>query len=293
MLASICCCAVAPAPVTQIAPGIFVRHGETADATAANQDGIANIGFIVGDMGVAVIDPGGSLADGQRLRAAIRAQTPLPIRYVIMTHGHPDHIFGAGAFTADHPEFIGNAHLPADMTARGAYYQKRLATLLGAQNAGTAIMPTHLVKTAESIDLGNRILTLRAWPPAHSEDDLTVMDARTSTLWAGDLLFVGRIPSLDGDLKAWIAALHTLQSLQAARAVPGHGPVSVPWPSAGADEDRYLTTLLTDTRAAIAKGRDIGAAVANCAQSERGRWALFDDYNGHNVTVAYKALEWE
>ncbi len=287
------CLAAAPAPVTQIAPGIFVRHGETADATKANADGIANIGFIVGDASVAVIDPGGSLIDGERLRAAIRAQTALPIRYVIMTHGHPDHIFGAAAFTQDHPDFVGSARLPADIAARGDYYRQRLAALLGEQNAGTAIPPTHLVKTTDSIDLGNRILTLHAWPPAHSEDDLTIMDAKTSTLWAGDLLFVGRIPSLDGNLKLWIQSLQDLQAIHAACAVPGHGPVSVPWPSAGDAEARYLNTLLHDVRAAIAKGDDIGRAVSTAAQTERGKWALFDDYNGHNVTVAYKELEWE
>jgi quinoprotein relay system zinc metallohydrolase 2 len=285
--------AAAPAPVTQIAPGLFVRQGETADATRQNADGIANTGFIVGDSAVAVIDPGGSLLDGQRLLAAIRARTALPIRTVIYTHGHPDHIFGAAAFTAERPVFIGHQRLPADIGARGAYYQKRLADLLGVQNAGAPIPPTQVVKTAENIDLGHRILKLRSWPVAHSEDDLTITDEKTNTLWAGDLLFVGRIPSLDGDLKGWIAALHVLQSSPAARAIPGHGPASVPWPAAGNDEARYLATLLHDVRTAIAKGEDIGRAVTTAAQTERGKWALFDAYNGHNVTVAYKELEWE
>jgi quinoprotein relay system zinc metallohydrolase 2 len=282
-----------PAPITQIAPGLFVRPGATEDATAANADGIANTGFIIGDSAVAVIDPGGSLLDGQHLLAAIRAQTPLPIHYVIFTHGHPDHIFGAAAFTAEHPVFVGHKNLPNDIAARGEYYRKRLAALLGAQNAGTPIPPTRLVKTVDSIDLGHRTLTLRAWPTAHSEDDLTITDENTHTLWAGDLLFVGRIPALDGNLKTWIAALHELQAMPAARAVPGHGPASVPWPAAGNDEARYLATLLHDVRAAIARGEDIGRTVTTADQTERGNWALFDAYNGHNVTVAYKEVEWE
>jgi quinoprotein relay system zinc metallohydrolase 2 len=283
----------AHAAAQQVAPGVFVRMGVTADATAANQDAIANTGFIVGDNAVAVIDPGGSLADGNALRADVRAQTALPVRYVIITHVHPDHSFGAAAFLPDHPVFVGHAKLPGALAARGDYYRDRLVEVVGAASAGQPVIPTRLVAATDHIDLGGRVLDLQAYPPAHTDNDLTVMDTKTSTLWAGDLVFVGRVPSLDGDLKGWIAALHTLQSVHASRVVPGHGPTSVPWPDAGADEERYLALLLHDVRASIAAGQDIGDAVKTAAQSERGKWALFDDYNGHNVTVAFKELEWE
>ena len=95
----------------EVAPGIWVRPGVHEEATVANQDGIANIGFIIGRDGVAVLDPGGSLADGQALRAALRARTALPIRYVVMTHLHPDHVFGAQAFVDDNPVFVGHARM--------------------------------------------------------------------------------------------------------------------------------------------------------------------------------------
>src|SRR5439155_23995183 len=96
-------------PVTEIASGIFVHNGVHEEASAENEDAIANIGFIIGDEAVAVIDPGGSFAEGSALRAAIRAQTDRPIRYVILTHVHPDHIFGAAAFRDDRPDFVGHA----------------------------------------------------------------------------------------------------------------------------------------------------------------------------------------
>ncbi len=285
--------AAAPFALTEAAEGDFVRAGACAEASAANADGIANSGFIVGASGVAVIDPGGSLLDGQRLRAAIRATTRLPIRYVIMTHAHPDHVFGGAAFLPDHPAFVGHWRLPAALATRSAYDHARLAAILGEAATGDPVSPSLLVRDSLTLDLGGRVLRLRAHGRAHSDSDLTVLDQATSTLWAGDLLFLRRIPALEGNLKGWLTAIDEISAIPAARAIPGHGPASVPWPEGAADERRYLTLLLHDVRAAIAAGTDIDGAAATAARGESRKWALFDSYNGHNVVVAYKELQWE
>jgi len=277
----------------QVAPGDFVRVGDCAETTRANADGIANIGFVVGAQAVAVIDPGGSLLDGARLRAAIRARTALPIRYVIMTHAHPDHVFGGEAFLSDHPVFVGHWRLPAALANRSAYDHGRLAAVLGEADTGNPVPPSLLVRDQLELDLGGRVLRLRAWGVAHTDTDVTVMDGGSGTFWAGDLLFVGRVPSLDGSLTGWISVLDEMQAIQAARAVPGHGPASVPWPGGASDERRYLTTLAHDVRGGIAAGHDIDTLAATAAQAERGKWALFGFYNEHNVVVAYKELQWE
>jgi quinoprotein relay system zinc metallohydrolase 2 len=277
----------------EVAAGIHVRRGLDEDATTRNEDGIANIGFIVGRDCVAVIDPGGSLNDGQSLRATIRQATRLPIRYVVMSHVHPDHIFGAAAFEEDKPQFVGHARLPRALALRGEYYRKRLEEVLGKERAGPVVTPTMLVQDHAEVDLGGRVLALTAHGIAHTDCDLSVIDRATGTLLPADLLFVRRVPALDGSLKGWLKQLGALQAVRARRAVPGHGPTSVDWPTGGQDLERYLSTVLRETKAAITKGMDLDAAVQTVAQGERSRWKLFDDYNGHNVTQAFKELEWD
>lgn len=285
--------AAEPLNPKEVAPGVYFRRGLDEDATSANDDAIANIGFIVGRKAVAVMDPGGSLADGQRLREAIRRTTPLPIRYVVLSHVHPDHIFGASAFTPDRPEFVGHALLPDSLAQRGEYYRGNLDQILGKGRAGALVAPTLLIRNREQLDLGDRVLELTAHGTAHTHCDLSALDRQTGTLLLSDLLFVERVPSLDGSLKGWLAELARLKTVAARRAVPGHGPTRVEWPSGARDLERYLGILLRETRQAIDKGVDIGQAAKTVALSERDKWKLFDDYNGHNVTRAYKELEWD
>jgi quinoprotein relay system zinc metallohydrolase 2 len=277
----------------EVAPGIHFRRGVTQDANTGNEDAIANVGCVVGTDAVAVMDPGGSLGDGESLRRAIRTVTSLPIRYVVISHVHPDHVFGAAAFQQEQPVFIGHAGLPQALALRGAYYRRMLDRILGPGRAGQVVMPTQLVHDHATLDLGNRLLDLTAHAPAHTDCDLSMVDRRTGTLLTGDLLFVDRVPSLDGDLKGWLVQLAAMQALGQRHAVPGHGPTQVDWPSAAADITRYLTVLLTETRQAIARNEPISTAAQTVAQSERSRWKLFDDYNPRNVTVAYQQLEWE
>ena len=285
--------AALPLPMQEIAPGLHVRQGVCEDASPRNHNAIANVGFIVGEEAVAVIDPGGSRADGEGLRAVIRAVTDKPIRFVVESHVHPDHIFGASAFARDKPAVIAHARAAGALAERGDYYRRRLAEILGPGAAGDYAVPTMLVAGTSAIDLGGRVLSLRAHPPAHTDNDLSIFDQRTGTLWAADLLFVNRIPVIDGSLTGWLKELQWLKGVPAVRAVPGHGPASVPWPDGAADEERYLATLAREIRALIASGGDIEAALRGVGVGERGRWCLFDDYNGRNVTAAFKELEWE
>lgn len=277
-----------------MAEGIYVHPGRQEEPSSANLGDIANIGFVVGAKCVAVIDSGGTEAVGRRLHEAVRQVTQLPVCYVINTHVHPDHIFGNAAFGDDHPQFVGHVKLPAAMASRGANYLKALMRDLGDVAKGTQIIAPSLLVTDEAeLDLGGRVLRLRAWRTAHTDNDLTVYDGKTDTLWLSDLLFVERIPVVDGSLRGWLAVIQQLHAMKPRHVIPGHGKLDPVWPQALEAEQHYLDVLARDVRAALKNKRTMQQAVDTVGLGERDKWLLFDGFHRRNVTAAYAELEWD
>lgn len=282
-------------PVREIAPGVFVHQGRYEIFTPRNSGDTSNAGFVIGRDGVAVIDTGGSPRVGAGLLAAIRERTKLPIRYVINTHMHPDHVFGNTAFTGENPQFVGHAKLPRALAARADRYLAINRELLGEAFEGTRILPPQtLVKDRLELDLGDRKLRVEAHPTAHTDNDVTVFDEKTGTLFLGDLLFARHVPALDGSIRGWLALLDDLATrTDIKRAVPGHGPDQMPWPAAIAAEKRYLTKIADEVRAMIKDGRTLAEAAKTAGLSEKDAWLLFKEYHARNVSAAFAELEWE
>lgn len=286
--------AVADFPLEEVAPGVFVHHGQMADLDSPARADSANIGFIVGSRCVAVIDTGGAYATGQALKAAIARVTAKPVCYVINTHVHFDHVLGNAAFVGEDVHFAGHQHLAEAIAANRDFFAGSFGDELGgAAQAARVIAPDLLVDDQLDLDLGERHLRLQATASAHTTTDLTVYDSASKTLWTGDLLFRRRMPILDGALSGWILWMDHAMASTYALVIPGHGPVDRDWPHGAQPQYRYLTTLLIETRAAIAKGLFIDEAKAEVAAAERARWLLSERAHGLNISRAFRQLEWE
>ena len=278
-----------------VADGVFVYTGPHAEADADNEGSVGNAVLVVGEESAALIDTGGSLHFGSQLRAAVAQATHLPLRYVIVTHVHPDHMFGAAAFS-DTPdvEFVAHHKMPRALAARGEHYQRAFERLVGEAFAGTTLVtPGTLVENSMRLDLGNRPLLLTAHRTAHTDHDLSVLDERDGILFSGDLVFVERLPVVDGSLKGWLQVMDEMRVMPASRVVPGHGPAIAPWPDALEAQARYLDKLLVGVRGVIASGGTIDTAIETVAADERDEWQMFERDHPRNVTASFTELEWE
>ncbi len=280
--------------VRQVADGIYVHFGVHELPDRHNHGAIANIGFIVGERCVAVIDTGGNPEEGERLKKAVEQTTDKPVCYVINTHVHPDHIYGNIAFKQPGVEFVGHANLERAMLSRGQYYIDKAAEQLDIHlSPKNIIPPDNVVKQYKLLNLGNRELVVTAHPTAHTDNDLTVLDKKTNTLWLSDLMFSGHLPVLDGSLKGWLQVIEKLEKKQFNHVIPGHGGLVSNWPQAIKPQKDYLTMLLNEIRAKIAKGVYLEDAVNQVGLTARSKWQLFDEFHRKNVTTAFAELEWE
>jgi cyclase len=264
-----------PLPLTEVTRGVFVHTGALALMTAANEGATANVGFIVGNDAVAVIDTGGSVREGKRLLAAIRARTSAPIRYVINTHVHADHVGAnellrrAGAtFTGGNVAGnIADAGEGAAILAHEAVLERMTSTAGGATPAPADAQPTDTYYT-DTMKLSHFFngegVQLIHQPSAHTDGDTLVWFRGSDVIAAGDLYSTTTYPIIDtklgGSINGVVNGLNRILRLSIAEfrteggtlVVPGHGRLS---DSADVAYYRDMVTIIRDrVQAMVAKG---------------------------------------
>ena len=259
----------------RIADDVWFVQGETALGSAANRNFVSNAGFVVTGDGVVVIDALGSPELASELIAEVRRVTSQPIRYVIVTHFHADHIYGLQAFKAIGATIM--AHPAGREYLNGDTAQRRLEAsrqdLFPWIDEDTKLVGADrwLSNNDHTFVLGGQAFRIRHVGPAHTPEDLVVHVPKAGVLFAGDLVFRGRIPFVgQADSRQWIESLNVLLGMQPRLLVPGHGPVS-----ATPREDLALTRdYLLHLRAAM------GEAARNLEPFEeayaRADWSKFE-----------------
>lgn len=242
-----------------IGEGIWLVRGADEAITPDNGGAIANIVIMASEAGAIVVDTGPSLAYGRALEALAQRLTGRPVARVYITHLHPDHSFGNGAFAASEIHALPATHDELQSNATG--FEDAMYRLLPGWIAGTqVVLPQHAV-TAGEVTFGGRRLELLALA-GHSEGDLAIFDHSSGTLIAGDLVFHNRAPATPhADIPAWLGALATLEALPHRQLVPGHGPLCLAGTAIAQTRD-WLTWIEGALREAVASGRDMTEAAS-------------------------------
>ena len=214
----------------EVAPRTWMVQGLSALGSSANRNFISNAGFVVTSTGVVVIDALGSPELARELRAEIARVTPLPVTHVIVTHYHADHIYGLQIFKERGVEIIGHeagrVYLNSD-TAEQRLKASREELAPWIDGATRLVAADRWIAGPTTLRLGGVEFLLQPAGPAHTAEDLVVAMPSNGVLFAGDLVFRGRIPFVgQADSGRWIQALDRLLALKVTTIVPGHGPVS-------------------------------------------------------------------
>jgi glyoxylase-like metal-dependent hydrolase (beta-lactamase superfamily II) len=295
LLAGAGAAAAQPLRAQPVTDKVWFVQGEAALGSPANRNFISNAGFVVTGDGVVVVDALGSPALADELLAAIRRVTTQPVRYVILTHYHADHIYGLQAFKAAGATIIaqraGQAYLNSDTAAlRLKASREELSPWV---DAHTRLVPADRWLDEDTVlELGGERFHIHHVGPAHTAEDLVVHAERAGVMFAGDLVFRGRIPFVgQADSRQWIASLGRLIALAPRLVVPGHGPLSSE-PLADLQLTReYLVHLRQTMAQAAADLEPFEEAYARADWSRFEHLPLFRAANRMNAYNTYLLLE--
>ena len=260
--------------------------------TGHGSEGRPNAGFVVTSDGVVVIDALASPRQGEALLRTIRGVTRQPVRWLVLTHHHPDHTFGAvvfrraGAKVIAHPDTRvlaaegGPDALVADWV--------RVVGLDAMRGFEFADVPDRPVTGTDTLRLGGRTIVLIHPGAAHTAGDLLVWLPRERVLFAGDLLIEDGVTMVaDGSARALEHGLDVLDSLAPRIAVPGHGAIPARPTALVARTRAYITGLASDMRAAVEKGVPMRRALASLPPADEARPVSLDSRRRRNAARVY------
>lgn len=285
-----------PLKAVQVADRVWFVQGQAALGTPENRNFISNAGFVVTDDGVVVVDALGSPALAEELLAEIRKVTPQPVRYVIVTHYHADHIYGLQTFKAAGATILAHAEGRDYLNSETA--KKRLAASR-VDLAPWINEQTHLVAADRWLDqlqthlkVGSYDFQISHVGPAHTPEDLVVFVPQLGALFSGDLFFQGRIPFVgQADSRLWIASLTHLMQYRPKVVIPGHGPASTDPMADMAMTRDYLEYLRTSMGAAASNLEPFEDAYAKADWSRFAAMPLFRAANRMNAYNTYLLME--
>ncbi len=210
----------------QIRDGVFWARCQPASV---------NIGLVVGNRSALLIDTGAAPALGQQIRESVATISEVPLRTVVLSHGHWDHALGLAAFAG--METIGHESLATSLLSPAAVDAAREQGLEPSQ----VVVPQRLVSILAAVDLGGRRVEIGHLGPAHTQGDLTVLVPDDRVLFAGGLVEQAAPPGVDEEtsLGSWHQVLDSLQTLcrDDTVVVPGHGELVnrdyIAWQQAG------------------------------------------------------------
>ncbi|HWC20552.1 MAG TPA: MBL fold metallo-hydrolase [Terriglobales bacterium] len=268
-----------PFTVKQVGNGVYAAISSHAGG---------NSGFIIGDNGVLVVDTFINQAPARDLLAEIRKLTNLPVKYVVNTHYHLDHVAGNAVFTETGAAVIAHRNERAWVrTENLKFFQQNGATPTDEQRAQVAALvePQIAYDHVLEVNLGSRLARV-VYLPGHTGGDSVVFVPDANVVFAGDLAWNQRIPNLiDATTSDWIETLNRMLAAHpAARFVPGHGDLAT------AQDIQTFRDYLAALRASIQKkqaagqsGEGLTQAVLSDLKPKYGSWPGFDRLGPLNV----------
>lgn len=279
-------------PLRQLAAGVYAVLGDTGRGV----EGRPNAGFVVTSAGVVVIDALASPGEGRVLLRTIRSVTQQPVRYLVLTHHHPDHTFGAivfkraGARLIAHPDrrtlanIDGDDRLASDWTGVMGLEQMR-----GFAYADTPDIP---VRRDTALIVGGRRIAIVRPGAAHTAGDLMVWLPDDRVLFAGDVLVEDGVSMMvDGSSAAMLGALARIDSLNPRVAVPGHGRLATRPATLVAATRCYVLALRETMRRAVAAGVRMGQAIDRLPPADRERPVSLHSRLRRNAVRVYSEME--